>query len=171
MRRQNTLHCGPRESAIAHRALQRTHQIFAAIHSQQTQHARGFVLAVTPGAQQFVEEANSLGSELGKPLLEQLAFLQMIASGGMRGQTALLCGDSQGIQLMSGNLLHVRAVNNEILLCDSDRQQLADALPGHGIEVLQIGDVAVRIDSAIENLRRIVRLGGQTEQMRPLFLE
>ena len=72
---------------------------------------------------------------------------------------------------MPGNLLHVRAVDGQFLLCDTHRQQLADALPGHGIEVLQIGDVTIRIDSAIENLGRIVRLGRQTEQMRLLFLE
>jgi hypothetical protein len=72
---------------------------------------------------------------------------------------------------MPGDLLYVRAVDDQFFLCDTNRQQLADTLPGHGIEVLQIGDVAVRIDSAIENLRRIVRLDGQTEQMRLFFLE
>src|ERR1035438_10142411 len=117
------------------------------------------------------EEANTLGAELGKPLLEQLAFLQMVASRRMRGQAAFLSVNAGSIQFMPGDLLHVRTVDDQFFLCDPHRQQLADALPGHGIEVLLIGDVALRIDSAIENLGCIVGLGGQAQQMRLLFLE
>jgi hypothetical protein len=50
-------------------------------------------------------------------------------------------------------------------------EQLSDALPGHVIEVLQIRDVAVRVDGAIQYPGRIVRPSGQDQQMRFLFLE
>src|SRR5712691_3471669 len=57
LRRQNALHRGPGESAIAHGSLQRTRQILAAVNRQQAEHARSLVLSIAPGAQQFIEEA------------------------------------------------------------------------------------------------------------------
>ena len=64
---------------------------------------------------------------------------------------------------MPGDLLHVRAVNDQLAFGDPHRQQLTDALPGHGIEVLQIGDVAFWIYGAVHDPGSIVRMGRQRE--------
>src|SRR5579884_579606 len=171
LRGQNALHCRPREGAIPYGSLQRASQILAAINGQQTEYAPGFVFAVAPGAQQFVEEANSVGPELGETLLQQLAFVQVIASRSVRRQAVTLSTDSGGKQLMPGDLLYVRAVDDQFVLGDAHRQQFADALPGHGVEVLQIQDVAIGVHGAVENAGRVVRPSGQREQMRLLLLE
>src|ERR1039457_547001 len=62
----------------------------------------------------------------------------VIASGRMLGETALLSADSGRVQLMAGDLLHLGAVDDQFLLSDAYRQQFTNALPRHGVEVLQV---------------------------------
>ena len=50
--------------------LQRARQILAVIRGKQAQHACGFVFATTPGADQFVEEQDSLRAELRETLFQ-----------------------------------------------------------------------------------------------------
>ena len=137
---------------------------------QQAQHARAFIFATAPGAHQFVEEQNAFRSELRKTLFQQLVFLMMIASGRMLGQAALLSRGAGRVQLMAGDLFHVRAVDDQFLLGDAYRQQFPDALPRHGVEVLQVGHMAFRVHRAVENPGGIVGLRRQSEQVRFLFL-
>ena len=72
---------------------------------------------------------------------------------------------------MTGDLLDVRAINDQFVFCDAHWQQFSDALPGHGIEVLQIGDIAIRVHGAVQDPGGIVRPRGQSEQMRLLFFK
>lgn len=80
-------------------------QILTVINHQQRQHTRGFILAIAPGAQQLLEEAHAFGPEFGKPLLEQFAFLLMIAARGMRGQAVPVARGCRGIQWVPGDLV------------------------------------------------------------------
>src|ERR1035438_1877860 len=83
------------------------------IRGRQAQHACSFILTTAPGADQFVEEHDSLRSELRKALFQQLVLLMVIASGRMLGKTALLSADSRRVQLMAGDLLHIGAVDKQ----------------------------------------------------------
>src|ERR1051325_10929684 len=128
LRRQDALYRRRRESAVAAGALQRPHQVLASIDHQQGQHAGGLVLAVAPGAQQFLEKADSIRAELHKSLLEQLAFLLVVAARRMRRQAMPLAGGSRWIEVVTGDLLHVRAINDQLVFGDAHRQQFTDAL-------------------------------------------
>src|ERR1035441_5385499 len=94
----------------------------------------------------------------------------VIASGKMLGKTALLSADSGRVQLMAGYLLDVGAVDDQFLLSDAYRQQFTNALPGHGVEVLQVRHMTLRIHRPVEDLRGVVGSRRQTQQVRFLFL-
>src|SRR5450755_1349877 len=94
----------------------------------------------------------------------------VIASGSMIGKTALLSTDSGWVQLVAGDLLHVGAVDDQFLLSDAYRQQFTNALPRHGVEVLQVRYMTFRVHRAVENLGGIVGSRRQTQQVRFLFL-
>jgi len=53
------------------------------VYGKQAQHAPGFLFAAASGADQFVEEQDSLRPELRETLFQQLVFLMVIASGSM----------------------------------------------------------------------------------------
>ena len=110
--------------------------------------------------EQLFEKQNSFRPELREALFQQLILMLMIAAGRMLGTTALLSGGSGRIQIMTRNLLYVGAVDNEFAFRNAHWQQFSDALPGHRIKVLQIGDVAFRIHRPVQDLGRIVRLRG-----------
>src|ERR1035441_3014567 len=94
----------------------------------------------------------------------------VIASGRMLGKTELLSADSGRGQLMAGDLLDVGAVDDQFLLSDAYRQQFANALPRHGVEVLQIRHMTFRVHRPVEDLGGIVGSRRQTQQVRFLFL-
>jgi hypothetical protein len=156
LRRQDALHRAPGESAVTDGALECARQILAVVCGKQAQHACGFIFATAPGADQFVEEQDSLRSELRKTLFQQLVFLVVIAPGRMLGKTALLSADSRRVQFMAGDLLHVGAVDDQFLLGDAYRQQFSNALPRHGVEVLKVRHMTFRIHRPVEGLGGVV---------------
>src|SRR5689334_20775431 len=94
----------------------------------------------------------------------------VIASGRMLGKTALLSADFGRVQLMAGDLLDVWTVDDQFLLSDAYRQQLTNALPRHGVKVLQVRHMTFRVHRAVEDLGGIVGSRRQTQQVRFLFL-
>src|SRR5262245_59710753 len=100
-------------------------------------------------AHQLLEEAFSAGPKLGEALLQQLAFVRVVPARGMGGQTALLSNCAGSKQVVAHDLLHVRTIHNQFVIGDPHRQQFSDTLPGHGIEVLQIGNVAIRVHGTV----------------------
>src|ERR1700685_960748 len=94
----------------------------------------------------------------------------VIASRRMLGKTALLPADSGRVQLMTGDLLHLGAVDDQFLRSDAYRQQFTNALPRHGVEILQVRHMTVRVPRAVEDLGGIVGSRRQTQQLRFLFL-
>ena len=71
---------------------------------------------------------------------------------------------------MTGDLLHLGAVDDQFLLRDAYRQQFTNALPRHGVEVLQVRHMTFRVHRAVEDLGSIVGSRRQTQQVRFLFL-
>jgi hypothetical protein len=69
----------------------------------------------------------------------------VIASRRVFRAAALFAGGSGRVQFMARDLLHVGSVDNEFLFGDAHWQQFSHALPGHGVEVLQIRHMAFRI--------------------------
>ena len=131
------------------------------VYGKQAQHAPGFLFAAASGADQFVEEQDSLRPELRETLFQQLVFLMVIASRRMLGKTALLPTDSGRVQLMTGDLLHLGAVDDQFLLSDAYRQQFTNALPRHGIEVLQVRHMTFRVHRAVEDLGGVIARAGK----------
>src|SRR6058998_642530 len=71
---------------------------------------------------------------------------------------------------MARNLDDVRTVDYEFVLGDTNRQQLANPLPGNRVEVLPICNVTLGVHSSVENLGAIVGVCGQRQQVWTLFL-
>jgi hypothetical protein len=72
--------------------------------------------------------------------------------------------------LVTRNLADVGIVNDDFSLGDTRGQELADALPGDGIEVVQVTDEPFRIHGAIDDFSCIEGLFRKRQQMRQLFL-
>ena len=70
---------------------------------------------------------------------------------------------------MPGELVQLRTINNQLLLGDPQRQDLAEVPPGDRILVLAICHEAFAIDGTIDDLRRIIGLSGERDQVRPLL--
>ena len=96
-------------------------------------------------------------------LAEQFLFAAQIRAGPMWRMRAVLTGGRSRQPLMAGDLADVGVVNNEFGFGDAHRQQFTDALPGNGIEVLQITDVAFRIHGAIDDFGRVVGFLGKRQ--------
>src|SRR5215475_4127031 len=94
----------------------------------------------------------------------------VIASGRMLVKTSLLSADYGKVQRMAGDLPDVGAVDDQFLLCDAYRQQFPNALPWHGVEVLQVCPMTFRVHGAVEDLGGIVGSRRQTQQVRFLVL-
>ena len=140
------------------------------IRSQQAQHPCRFLFAIAPGSHQLLEKDNPCRPELGEPLFQQFVFLMVIPAGGVLRQAALLSTGSRSVQFMAGDLLHVRAVDDQFLLGDAYRQQFSDPLPRHRVEVLQVRHLAFRVHRPVKDLGRVVGPRRQTQQVRFLFL-
>jgi len=78
--------------------------------------------------------------------------------------------DSGRKQFMPGDLFHIRAIDDELVFRDAHRQQFPDALPGHRVEVLQPGHVALSVHGAVQDAGSIVRPRRQSKQMGSFFL-
>ena len=72
-------------------------------------------------------------------------------------------------QRMPGDLLDLGTVDDQLVFGDPHGQHLPDVLPGHGILVLTVFDVAFAIDRTINHLRRVVGMARQRNQVRLLF--
>src|SRR6266480_2484390 len=88
----------------------------------------------------------------------------------MLWQIVFLSGDPRRVEIVTGDLRHVRAIDDQFLLGDPDGQQFANALPVNRVEVLEIGDPAFTVHLPVRSLGRIVGVHRQGQQVRLLFL-
>ena len=66
---------------------------------------------------------------------------------------------------MPGEHLQVRAVDDQFLFGDPQRQDLPQIAPGDRVEVLPVGHHPFRVDRAVDHLRRVVGFFGKRDQV------
>src|SRR2546427_12022180 len=71
---------------------------------------------------------------------------------------------------MPRNLGDVGTIDDEDVSRDARRQQLADALPGNGVKVLPVADIAFAVDCPVEDFCGVVRFFRKRYQVWPLLL-
>src|SRR3989442_15689262 len=71
---------------------------------------------------------------------------------------------------MPRNLGDVGTIDDEDVSGDAHRQQLADALPGNGVKVLPVADIAFAVDCPVEDFCGVVRFFRKRHQVWPLLL-
>ena len=72
-------------------------------------------------------------------------------------------------QAMAGNFGNGGTVDDDFVGGDAQGQCLADEPPGDRVQVLLIADVTLGVGDAVEDLGRVVGLGGQGQQLRSLL--
>ena len=167
LHRQDAFHGFVGEGAITYGPLQSRPHIRVRIGGQQGQHALGLVFAVALRPLQSVQEACGYVAQFGKARLQLGLPLGGIYSRTMRLAVAALSVHRTREDEMASDFLDLGIVDDHLRLGDAYRQRTADVLPGDGIAILAVDDVAVDIDHPVTDGGHLIRLDGQRDQVRP----
>ncbi len=166
---EDAFHGSQREGPELHCPLEGGCQVLLAIGFQERQHAVCLVLAHAMGSQQALQEAAGGRPQLGEACPQVGFALTSVFLGSMLGQLAMLTGHAARQQPVPGEYLQVRAINDQLLFRDPQRQHLPQIPPGDRVEVLPVRHHSFRIDFAVDHFRRVVGLFRNGDQIGQLL--
>src|SRR5258707_953786 len=127
------------------------------------------VLGLLQGA---IELVGGDGDAQGREVAEALTQEPFTLDGIVAGMVALeqlpraLRGAWQ--QRVPSDLVEADRVDDDFAFGDAHRKYLADVGPGHRVKVQPLGDEALDIDMAIDDLSGVEVAGGQRQELRLL---
>ena len=148
LRRQDAFDGTEGVGAEAYGPLQSGQHVGPRIGAQQGQDLDGLVPAVTLAAQQAVQEALRLPAPVRRSVPAASPRLGAIRAGRWAVAHGVPRLAARG-QVMAGDLLDLRTVDDQFRLGDAHRQRLADVTPGHRVAILPVDDVALDVDHAV----------------------
>ena len=155
--------------AVADGTFQGGEPVGPRVAAQQPQHASGLILAAALITQQAIEETPGRRTQFAETFTQQRQLLRRVLLGPMGRVHALLLGDTRREQTMARHLGDGGTVDDDLGSGDTERQGLADELPGNRVVILLIADEALDIGDAVKDLGRIVGLCRQGHQVRLLL--